>query len=119
MLLCRVQETRDFFANTKVVSAIVPREGGTEDSMTQKFTKGNMFTHHQKSVIVDAQDAKCAPFPCFPFLGCHQAHAHAPGRQLRPPCLHLLNHTKCLAFASAAERLRTARSPSSVVQDAT
>ena len=60
---CCLQETRDFFANTKVVAAIVPREGGTEDSMTQKFTKGNMFTHHQKSVIVDAQDAKCAsPF---------------------------------------------------------
>lgn len=55
------QETRDFFAGTKVVAAIVPREGGTEDSMTQKFTKGNMFTHHQKSVIVDAADSRYAP----------------------------------------------------------
>ena len=53
-----LQETREYFANTKVVAAIVPREGGTEDSVTQKFTKGNMFTHHQKSVIVDAEDPK-------------------------------------------------------------
>ena len=36
----------------------MPREGGTEDSVTQKFTKGNMFTHHQKSVIMDAQDPR-------------------------------------------------------------
>ena len=36
----------------------MPREGGTEDSVTQKFTKGNMFTHHQKSVIIDAQDSR-------------------------------------------------------------
>ncbi len=56
-----LQETREYFANTKVVAAIVPREGGTEDSVTQKFTKGNMFTHHQKSVIIDAQDPRSGP----------------------------------------------------------
>ena len=39
----------------------MPREGGTEDSVTQKFTKGNMFTHHQKSVIIDAQDPRSGP----------------------------------------------------------
>ena len=55
-----MQETRNYFADTKVVAAIVPREGGTVDSMSQKLTKGNMFTHHQKSVIVDATDPKCA-----------------------------------------------------------
>lgn len=55
-----LQETREYFADTGVIAAIVPREGGTEDSITQKFTKGNMFTHHQKSVIVDAQDPRCA-----------------------------------------------------------
>ena len=54
--LSLLQETREYFSKTKVVAAIVPREGGTEDSVTQKFTKGNMFTHHQKSVNVDGQD---------------------------------------------------------------
>ena len=67
-MLWRAQETRDFFANTKVVAAIVPREGGTVDSTAQKFTKGNMFTHHQKSVIVDAEDAKCASSQCIRML---------------------------------------------------
>ena len=75
MMLWRMQETRDFFAGTQVVAAIVPREGGTEDSMTQKFTKGNMFTHHQKSVIVDAADARHASlFSLFPKGAiCHTA----------------------------------------------
>ncbi|CAL5229046.1 g12295 [Coccomyxa viridis] len=58
LMMTHDEETRDFFAKTKVVAAIVPREGGTVDSTAQKFTKGNMFTHHQKSVIVDAQDTK-------------------------------------------------------------
>ncbi|CAK0785144.1 hypothetical protein CVIRNUC_008350 [Coccomyxa viridis] len=58
LMMTHDEETREYFANTKVVAAIVPREGGTEDSVTQKFTKGNMFTHHQKSVIIDAQDPR-------------------------------------------------------------
>lgn len=45
-----------YFQDSKVHCALVPREGGTVDSVTQKLTKGNMFTHHQKSVVVDAAD---------------------------------------------------------------
>lgn len=41
---------------------LVPREGGTVDSVTQKITKGNMFTHHQKSVVVDTADPRYYSF---------------------------------------------------------
>ncbi len=53
------QDTRCYFADSEVTCAIVPREGGTVDSITQKLTKGNMFTHHQKSVVVDSEDHRC------------------------------------------------------------
>jgi phospholipase D1/2 len=61
-----VQDTKVFFESSSVECAVVAREGGTVDSVTQKLTKGNMFTHHQKCVIVDSQDDRCLPpFPPF------------------------------------------------------
>lgn len=66
-----VQDTRVYFQDTKVVCAIVPREGGTADSTTQKLTKGNMFTHHQKTVVVDSPDHRCFCSPtCFAQTWC-------------------------------------------------
>ncbi|KAK9907703.1 hypothetical protein WJX75_008493 [Coccomyxa subellipsoidea] len=58
MMATHDEDTRMFFADSKVECALVAREGGTVDSVTQKVTKGNMFTHHQKSVIVDAADPR-------------------------------------------------------------
>ncbi|CAL8469780.1 g9322 [Coccomyxa elongata] len=52
------EDTRLFFSGTTVECALVPREGGTVDSVTQKLQKGNMFTHHQKSVVVDSADPR-------------------------------------------------------------
>ena len=40
---------------------ICKRNGGTEDSFVQRFTTGNMFTHHQKSVILDAAGLEGGP----------------------------------------------------------
>lgn len=40
---------------------ICKRNGGTEDSFVQRFQTGNMFTHHQKSVILDAAGLEGGP----------------------------------------------------------
>lgn len=40
---------------------ICKRNGGTEDSLVQRFQTGNMFTHHQKSVILDAAGLEGGP----------------------------------------------------------
>ena len=55
------QDTKAYFEGTKVTCCVVPREGGTVDSLSQKMTKGNMFTHHQKTVVLDAPDARLDP----------------------------------------------------------
>eukprot|EP00878_Enallax_costatus_P010831 GHUV01011310.1.p1 GENE.GHUV01011310.1~~GHUV01011310.1.p1 ORF type:complete len:894 (+),score=260.77 GHUV01011310.1:345-3026(+) len=51
------QDTYAYFKGTEVTCVLCPRQGGEEDSILQKFSRGNMFTHHQKTVILDA------PFP--------------------------------------------------------
>ena len=62
VMIASMQDSRLFFSGTKVECALVPREGGTVDSVTQKIQKGNMFTHHQKSVVVDAADSRYCHF---------------------------------------------------------
>lgn len=51
------QLTYTYFKDTEVTCVLCPRQGGEEDSLLQKFSRNNMFTHHQKTVILDA------PFP--------------------------------------------------------
>ncbi|GBF94843.1 phospholipase D gamma [Raphidocelis subcapitata] len=46
-------ETFQFFKGTAVKCVLCPRQGGSEDSIVQSFTR-NSFTHHQKTIIVDA-----------------------------------------------------------------
>lgn len=40
---------------------ICKRNGSNDDSFLQRFTTGNMFTHHQKSVILDAAGLEGGP----------------------------------------------------------
>jgi len=40
---------------------ICKRNGSNDDSFLQRFTTGNMFTHHQKSVILDAGGLQGGP----------------------------------------------------------
>lgn len=40
---------------------ICKRNGGSDDSIVQKFQTDNMFTHHQKSVILDATGLEGGP----------------------------------------------------------
>eukprot|EP00775_Hariotina_reticulata_P006308 gene6308-6543_t len=47
------QETLNFFKDTGVTCVLCPRQGGDEDTMLQKVSSGNMFTHHQKTIILD------------------------------------------------------------------
>ena len=48
-----VQDARRYFANSKVTCILCPRDGGTADSLGQKLRTGNLFTHHQKTVVLD------------------------------------------------------------------
>ena len=40
---------------------ICKRNGNNNDSFLQRFQTGNMFTHHQKSVILDAEGLEGGP----------------------------------------------------------
>ncbi|WCJ30288.1 phospholipase D alpha 1 [Euphorbia peplus] len=47
------QETEQYFRNTKVHCVLCPRNPDNGGSIVQGFEISTMFTHHQKSVIVD------------------------------------------------------------------
>ncbi|GAB2275465.1 Phospholipase D [Dionaea muscipula] len=49
------QETADFFRNTKVKCVLCPRNPDDGKSMVQGIEIGTMFTHHQKTVVVDSE----------------------------------------------------------------
>eukprot|EP00879_Flechtneria_rotunda_P013406 GHRR01013996.1.p1 GENE.GHRR01013996.1~~GHRR01013996.1.p1 ORF type:complete len:724 (+),score=209.94 GHRR01013996.1:247-2418(+) len=57
------QETYRFFKHTEVTCVLCPRQGGMEDSLLQKVARGSMFTHHQKTVIVDTPMDTPVPIP--------------------------------------------------------
>ncbi|XP_057434472.1 phospholipase D alpha 1-like [Lotus japonicus] len=48
------QETAVYFRNTKVHCVLCPRDPGNGRSIVQGFEISTMFTHHQKSVILDS-----------------------------------------------------------------
>ncbi|CAI9267763.1 unnamed protein product [Lactuca saligna] len=48
------QETGDFFRNTKVHCVLCPREPDDKNSYVQGIQVATMFTHHQKTIIVDS-----------------------------------------------------------------
>jgi phospholipase D1/2 len=48
------QETLDYFANSKVRCTLCPRDPDNRMSIVQDMTIATMFTHHQKTVVVDA-----------------------------------------------------------------
>ncbi|KAJ1415919.1 Phospholipase D/Transphosphatidylase [Sesbania bispinosa] len=49
------QETAEFFRNTKVHCVLCPRDPGGGRSMVQGFEISTMFTHHQKTIVLDSQ----------------------------------------------------------------
>lgn len=49
------QETADFFRNTRVRCVLCPRKPDDGRSIIQGFEISTMFTHHQKTVVVDAE----------------------------------------------------------------
>lgn len=53
-------ETYKYFKKTAVKCVLCPRQGGSEDSILQSFTR-NSFTHHQKTVVVDAPPPAMVP----------------------------------------------------------
>lgn len=54
MMATHDEETWRYFLGSGVHCKKVPRNGGHLDSLKQRVETGNMFTHHQKTVIVDA-----------------------------------------------------------------
>ncbi|EFJ26601.1 hypothetical protein SELMODRAFT_441825 [Selaginella moellendorffii] len=48
------QETLDYFRGTQVKCLLCPRNPDDGLSVVQEFQIGTMFTHHQKTIIVDA-----------------------------------------------------------------
>lgn len=55
------QETGDFFRNTKVHCVLCPRNPDDENSVIQRFEVTTIFTHHQKTVIVDFEGSGAEP----------------------------------------------------------
>lgn len=49
------QETADYFRNTKVHCVLCPRNPDNGQSIIQGFRVSAMFTHHQKTVIMDGE----------------------------------------------------------------
>ncbi|XP_054788361.1 phospholipase D alpha 1-like [Prosopis cineraria] len=49
------QETQEYFKNTKVQCVLCPRNPDDGRSIIQGFEISTMFTHHQKTVIVDSE----------------------------------------------------------------
>ncbi|XP_019172212.1 PREDICTED: phospholipase D delta-like [Ipomoea nil] len=49
------EETKKFFKHSSVICILSPRRASTKLSFIKQFTVGNMFTHHQKCVLVDTQ----------------------------------------------------------------
>ncbi|KAK1425964.1 hypothetical protein QVD17_14631 [Tagetes erecta] len=48
------QETGDYFRNTKVHCVLCPRDPDDKNSYVQGIQVATMFTHHQKSIVVDS-----------------------------------------------------------------
>ncbi|KAL4318696.1 hypothetical protein GQ457_18G002860 [Hibiscus cannabinus] len=49
------QETADYFKNTNVNCVLCPRNPDGGESIFQGFETASMFTHHQKTVVVDGE----------------------------------------------------------------
>ncbi|XP_020238588.1 phospholipase D alpha 1 [Cajanus cajan] len=49
------QETADYFRNTKVNCVLCPRNPDDGRSIVQGFEISTMFTHHQKTIVVDSK----------------------------------------------------------------
>ncbi|KAI8547503.1 hypothetical protein RHMOL_Rhmol07G0200900 [Rhododendron molle] len=49
------QETADYFRTTRVRCILCPRNPDAGRSIVQGFETSNMFTHHQKTVVVDSE----------------------------------------------------------------
>lgn len=49
------QETEEYFRNTKVRCILCPRNPDVGRSFVQGFQTATMFTHHQKTVVVDSE----------------------------------------------------------------
>ncbi|XVE71177.1 hypothetical protein DITRI_Ditri10aG0129900 [Diplodiscus trichospermus] len=52
------QETADYFKNTNVHCVLCPRNPDDGKSIVQGFEIGSMFTHHQKTVVVDSEQPR-------------------------------------------------------------
>ncbi|KAG7552825.1 Phospholipase D C-terminal [Arabidopsis thaliana x Arabidopsis arenosa] len=52
------EETRRFFKHSSVQVLLCPRSGGKGHSFIKKSEVGTIYTHHQKTVIVDAEAAQ-------------------------------------------------------------
>ncbi|EPS71739.1 hypothetical protein M569_03019, partial [Genlisea aurea] len=63
------QETREYFQNTNVRCVLCPRNPDEGTSIFQGIEVSTMFTHHQKTVIVDYQDQSQQKRRIFSFLG--------------------------------------------------
>eukprot|EP00878_Enallax_costatus_P026488 GHUV01028427.1.p1 GENE.GHUV01028427.1~~GHUV01028427.1.p1 ORF type:complete len:586 (+),score=168.14 GHUV01028427.1:193-1950(+) len=62
------QATYAYFKHTDVTCILCPRQGGMEETFLQNMTTGNLFTHHQKTVILDAPIPGADQYPNVPKL---------------------------------------------------
>lgn len=55
------EKTAKFFKDTEVECVLCPRLAGEDESLRKRIEAGNTFTHHQKTVVVDAPIPGAAP----------------------------------------------------------
>lgn len=64
------QETFVYFKDTEVTCLLCPRQGGMEDSIMEGFKRGNFYSHHQKTIMLDAPPHKAgAKRPVVSYVG--------------------------------------------------
>lgn len=63
------EETRQFFAGTEVQARLVPRATDTKTKAHKRFFTNAVYTHHQKSVILDQPDERTGKKKIVAFVG--------------------------------------------------
>ncbi|KAL2346716.1 hypothetical protein Fmac_000716 [Flemingia macrophylla] len=63
------QETAEYFKNTKVNCVLCPRDPDDGRSIVQGFEISTMFTHHQKTIVVDAAVGQLQKRTIVSFIG--------------------------------------------------
>jgi len=76
------EQSKTFFQNSKVNFRIAPMLGGKENILREKLTKNLLFTHHQKTIMLDASAFSELLATCYENVGKREPLAFVGGVDL-------------------------------------